>query len=266
MNFDVLIEQFLNEAIGSRGGHISIEEALTKLDTENDVNNFIRTSDPHFLIYPLMVASDHKHTDKKIKFGKEYLSGMAFVNKVKEVFFTNESSPNYINLPKTEDGQIATQAQFLNFARQAKKENDQDFLNKYKEFSKTPHEYKTWGQLLSLVIRSTSFKESDRRQGNTEPVYVKYINSLGNEHDYRFHITPEREITNDPFSSPTDFQKPHIKPKKVSNMSFAQFKKAVAERGNTIDAVMELIDGQIGRSEKKQKTLSLVQRMKLGLA
>lgn len=268
MKFDVLIEQILNEAnVGSRGGHISIEQALTNLDTENDVNNFVRTSDPNYLIYPLIVASDYKHKDKKIKFGKEYLSGMAFVNKVKDVFF-NESSPNYIDIPKTKDGQIPTQAQLLNFARKvgvAKRENNQPFLSKYKDFSKTPEKYVSWGQLLTLVFQSSEFKESDLRQEETEPRYVTYTNSEGQQTEYRFHTRPNGEITGSPFSSSVEFERPHVKPQAVSGMSYGQFVNALKDNGNTLDALAGLVEGQEGRA-KKAKRPSLIELMKQGKA
>jgi hypothetical protein len=268
MNFDVLIEQFLNEAnVGSRGGHISLEEALANLDTENDINNFIQTSDPKFLIYPLVVASDFKHKDKKIKVGKEYLSGMGFVKKVKDLFFS-ESSPNYINIPKTKDGQIPTQSQLLIFARKAgraKQDNNQDFLNKYKDFSKTPEKYVSWGQLLTLVFQSSEFKESDLRQEETEPRYVVYTNTEDQQTEYRFHTRPNGEITGSPFSSSVEFERPHVKPKEVSDMSYSQFVNALRENGNTLDALIDLIGGQEGRA-KKAKRPSLIELMKQGKA
>lgn len=268
MKFDVLIEQFLNEAnVGSRGGHISLEEALTNLDTENDVNNFITTSDPKFLIYPLVVASDFKHKDKKIKVGKEYFSGMGFVKKIKDMFFT-ETSPNYIDIPKTKDGQIPTQAQLLIFARKAgaaKRDNNQPFLDKYKDFSKTPEKYVAWGQLLTLVFQSSEFKESDLRQEETEPRYVTYTNSEGQQTEYRFHTRPNGEITGSPFSSSVEFERPHVKPQAVSGMSYAQFANALKDNGNTLHALVDLVEGQEGRS-KKAKRPSLIELMKQGKA
>jgi len=266
MKFDTLIEQILLEAnVGSRGGHISLEEAMTNLDTENDVNNFIKTSDPKFLIYPLVVASDYKNKDKKIKIGNEYLSGMAFVNKVKTIFFS-ETSPNYINIPKTKDGQIPTQAQLLGFAKkvgQARQQNNQEFLNKYKDFSKTPEKYVSWGQLMTLVFKSSEFKESDLRQEETEAKYVTYINVEGQQTEYRFHTRPDGEITGSPFSSSVEFERPHVKPESASDMSYSQFVNALRERGNTFDSLLELLNGQEGRA-KKAKRPSLVELMKQG--
>jgi hypothetical protein len=267
MKFDVLIKELLTEAIGSRGGHVSIEQALTNLDTENDVNNFIRTSDPSYLIYPLVVASEFKHKDKKIKIGKEYLSGMAFVKKVKEVFF-NESSPNYINIPKTEDDQFQTQAQLYIFARKvgkAKRENNQPFLTKYKDFSKTPEKYVAWGQLLTLIFQSSEFKESDLRQEETEARYVTYTNLDGKQTEYRFHTRPDGEVTGSPFSSTVEFERSHIKPQSVSDMTYAQFGNALRERGNTFDALLELVDGKEGRAMKTKRP-SLIELMKQGKA
>jgi hypothetical protein len=269
MKFDVLIEDFLNEAnVGYRGGHISLEEALTNLDTENDINNFIRTSDPKFLIYPLVVASDFKHKDKKIKIGSGYLSGMDFVKKVKEIFFT-ESSPNYIDIPRTKDGQIPTQAQLLNFARkagQARKENNQPFLTKYKDFSKTPEKYVSWGQLLTLVFKSSEFKESDLRQQEvTEPRYVTYTNVDGQQTEYRFHTKPDGQITGSPFSSSVEFERSHVKPDIAGDMSYGQFVNALRERGNTLDALIELVGGKEGRVLKAKRP-SLIELMKQGKA
>lgn len=268
MKFDVLIKELLNEAIGSRGGHVSLEEALTNLDTENDVNNFVQSSDPKFLIYPLVVASEFKHKDKKIKVGKEYLSGMAFVKKVKEVFFKNESSPNYVNIPKTKEGQIPTQAQLLGFAKkigQARQQNNQEFLTKYKDFSKTPEKYVSWGQLLTLVFQSSDFKESDLRQEETEAKYATYTNLDGQQTEYRFHTRPTGEITGSPFSSTVEFDRSHVKPEAVSDMSYGQFVNALKERGNTFDALLELIDGKQGRSMKTKRP-SLVELMRQGKA
>ena len=268
MKFDVLIEEILNEAnVGSRGGHVSIEQALTNLDTENDINSFIQTSDPSYLIYPLVVASDYKHKDKKIKIGNERLSGNDFVKKIKQIFFT-ESSPSYINIPKTKDGQIPTQAQLLNFARkagQARKENNQPFLTKYKDFSKTPEKYVAWGQLLTLIFQSSEFKESDLRQEETEARYVTYTNLDGKQTEYRFHTRPDGEVTGSPFSSTVEFDRSHIKPQSVSDMTYAQFSNALRERGNTFDALLELVDGKEGRAMKTKRP-SLIELMKQGKA
>jgi hypothetical protein len=268
MKFDVLIEDFLNEAnVGSRGGHVSLEDALANMDTENDVNNFINTSDPKFLIYPLVVASDYRHKDKKIKVGKEYFSGMGLVKKIKDMFF-NESSSNYINIPKTKDGKIPTQAQLLLFARKAgaaKRDNNQEFLDKYKDFSKTPEKYVSWGQLLTLVFQSSEFKESDLRQEETEPRYVTYTNSEGQQTEYRFHTRPNGEITGSPFSSSVEFERPHVKPQAVSGMSYGQFVNVLRDNGNTLDVLIDLVEGQEGRA-KKAKRPSLIELMKQGKA
>lgn len=268
MKFDVLINDFLTEAnVGSRGGHVSLEEALSNLDPENDVNNFVKTSDPKFLIYPLVVASDVKGKDKKIKIGNEYLSGASFVKKVKDTFF-DESSQNYINIPKTKDGQIPTQAQLLMFARKvgrAKQENNQPFLTKYKDFSKTPEKYVSWGQLLTLVFMSSEFKESDLRQEDTEARYVTYTNSEGQQTEYRFHTRPNGEITGSPFSSSVEFERSHVKPQAVSGMSYGQFVNALRDNGNTLDVLADLVEGQEGRA-KKAKRPSLIELMKQGKA
>ena len=46
MKFDNLIEGYLEEAvIGSRGGHMSAEEAQLKVDPQNDIDNFKFESD-----------------------------------------------------------------------------------------------------------------------------------------------------------------------------------------------------------------------------
>lgn len=270
MKFDTLIENILLETnVGSRGGHVSLEEAIKNLDTENDVNNFIKTSDPKFLIYPLVVASDVDHRDKKIKVGKEYLSGMAFVNKIKDVFF-NESSPNFINIPKTKEGQIPTQVQFFQFARkvsQARQQNNNAFLDKYKHFSKTPEKYVVWGQLMTLLFKSTEFKEdSIRQEDETEARYVSYTNSEGQQTDYRFHTRPNGEVTGSPFSSSVEFERSHVKPQSTSDMSYGQFVNALKERGNTFDALIELIDGKEGRVQKTKRPSLKELLMKRGKA
>jgi hypothetical protein len=265
MKFDALTFQYLEEAnVGSRGGHISIEEALKNLDTENTIQNFIQTSDPRFLIYPLVVSSDFNHKDKKIKIGPAHLSGMAFVSKVKDVFF-NQSSPNYINIPRTKDGQIPTQQQLLGFAKkvgQAQREGNQAFLTTYKDFSKTPQQYVEWGQLLTLVFSSSEFKESDRRQEvENEAKYATYTNTEGVETEYRFHTDPQNVITGSPFSSSVEFDRPHVKPEAVSDMTYGQFVNRLRDSGNTFDALLELINGAEGRA-KKAKRPSLIELMK----
>ena len=183
------------------------------------------------------------------------------------MFFT-ETSPNYIDIPKTKDGQIPTQAQLLIFARKAgaaKRDNNQPFLDKYKDFSKTPEKYVAWGQLLTLVFQSSEFKESDLRQEETEPRYVTYTNSEGQQTEYRFHTRPNREITGSPFSSSVEFERPHVKPQAVSGMSYGQFVNALKDNGNTLDALVDLVEGQEGRS-KKAKRPSLIELMKQGKA
>lgn len=260
MKFDVLIEQYLNEEanMGSRGGHMSKEESLATLDTENDINNFLKTSHPKYLIRTIMVALDH--SDKKIKFGKEYLSGESFIKKVKDVFF-KESSPNYINIPRNENGEILNQTSFFNTLKKAKgtpKELE------YKYIFKTAGYYGTWGQLCSLIYTRLDFQSSDRRQSTTsESISVKYKNALGNEHDYIFHVdTTDNTITGDPFSSPTDWRKLWVRPFTFKDDdSFDNFKNALKERGNTLDDLLELINGTVGRSKTKTKTKSTKQKM-----
>lgn len=268
MKFDVLIKELLNETIDSRGGHMSIENSLSNLDTENNVDDFVKTSDPHFLIYPLMVASEFKYKDKKIKVGKEYLSGMSFVKKIKDIFFT-ETSPNYINLPGIKGGvvkgKVPTQEYFRRQAikiGEAKRKKDQKFLDQYKEFSKTPEQYPTWGQLLSLIYLSKDMEVANRTQ-RTDTIgrYAKYINAEGNETHYSFHTDENGIITNDPFGDSMEFRRPHIRPQAVGGMDYKQFKDDIKERGNTFDALLEVIDGQEGRAAKKTKTPSLIQRM-----
>jgi hypothetical protein len=264
MKFDALTFQYLEESnIGSRGGHISIEEALQNLDTENTIQNFIQTSDPRFLIYPVMVASDKAHRDKMIKIENSYLSGIPFVKKVIDIFFT-PSSPNYINIPRTKDGQILTQAQVLKFSTLAEKaveKGDQEFINKYKDFTKTRYQYVAWGQLLTLVFKSEIFKESDRRQkSENEAIYVVYKNFQGVEREARLHVTPQGEITSDVLSSSVFYERTG-KPMSCRDMTHGQFKNAIKQAGNTIDAFIEIVDGKIGRA-KVQKTPSLIQQMR----
>ena len=119
---------------------------------------------------------------------------------------------------------------------------------------------------MTLVFKSSEFKESDLRQQEvTEPRYVTYTNVDGQQTEYRFHTKPDGQITGSPFSSSVEFERSHVKPDIAGDMSYGQFVNALRERGNTLDALIELVGGKEGRVLKAKRP-SLIELMKQGKA
>jgi hypothetical protein len=135
-----------------------------------------------------------------------------------------------------------------------------------------------------LIIRSSEFKEANLTQEqNIKRVTVSYINTEGQTVTYDFSVRPDDTISGTPFSSNVEFEDRSklkgrkVQPMEYENKSYSEFLRDFKNEESVSDTdpktfarLLDIIKGTpIGEMKKpqpKQKTLSLVQRMKLGLA